>query len=732
MAVIHEELVLADRFSATFNKYIEAAKSSGDYTKEVASASQMAKTEASLLASALNVEAAQAKAAEAGQRQLAAASKADAAASNAAAAAARAKAASLNEAAAAARLEAASSAAAAAESRAKAASYNEAAAAARAEAAQAKAASAAQDKMNSSMRQGASAASGLESRLLSLARAYVSLRGAQSFVELADTFTQTTARLERMNDGMQDTAELQNMIYQAAQRSRGAYQETADMVAKLGTLAPDAFSSNKELVAFAEQINKQFALAGASGQGAQAALLQLTQAMSSGVLRGEELNSVLEQAPTIAQAIARYMGVTVGEMRELASEGKITAQVVKNALFDAAKDTNAAFDKIPLTFGQAWTMAGNAAVKAMEPAMTRLNDLLNSDLGRSAVNGLIAAFELLGSAASGVVDLLAMGAQWVADNWDLVQAVLIGVGAAALVAGAHMAAAAIHSAVAWAAANWSLLLVAAGVALIIYMLRQMGATWEEIAGVVGGVLGVMYAAVMNTFVVPAQNAFARLANFVGNLFTNPLAAVKMLFLDMARTVLGYMSNVAHGIENLINKIPGMSVNLTSGIDNIYRMVQSASQNVKSASGWKEYVKAWDFVDYSGAWNSGYSKGSGIGRALDNFNVNDLLGGFSGGGANTGLPAAPDASGVPDTLKGIKGDTAAIKRSVSLSEEDVKLLVDMAERRYVNNINLTAQTPVITINGQNTGNTEEDLRWLENALQKILTEQAASHTDMSYK
>ena len=155
----------------------------------------------------------------------------------------------------------------------------------------------------------------------------------------------------------------------------------------------------------------------------------------------------------------------------------------------------------------------------------------------------------------------------------------------------------------------------------------------------------------------------------------------MLFLDMARTVLGYMSNVAHGIENLINKIPGMSVNLTSGIDNIYRMVQSASQNVKSASGWKEYVKAWDFVDYSGAWNSGYSKGSGIGRALDNFNVNDLLGGFSGGGANTGLPAAPDASGVPDTLKGIKGDTAAIKRSVSLSEEDVKLLVDMAERRY---------------------------------------------------
>lgn len=584
-----------------------------------------------------------------------------------------------------------------------------------------------QERMNQRMRQGSSAASGLENRLLSLARAYLGLRSAQAFVGMADTFTQTTARLERMNDGLQTTAELQDMVYQAAQRSRGAYQETADMVAKLGTMAGEAFDSNTELVAFAEQINKQFALAGTSPQGIQAAMLQLTQAMSSGVLRGEELNSVLEQAPTIAQAIAKYMGVSVGEMRELVSEGKITASVVKNALFSAAEETNAAFEKVPLTFGQAWTMAGNAAVKAMQPAMTKLNDLLNSEIGQKAVNGLIAGFELLGSAAAGTVDLLAAGAQWVADNWDFVSTVLI---AGAVTVGGVMVASAIQTAIAWAAAYWPLLLIAGGIALVIYMARQMGATWEEIAGVIGGVLGVMYAAVMNTFVIPAQNAFARLANFVGNLFTNPLAAVKMLFLDMAKTVLGYMSNVAHGIENLINKIPGISVNLTSGIDNVYRMVQNAAQSVKDSSGWKEYVKAWDFVDYSGAWDSGYSKGSSVGSALDNFNVNDILGGFSG--ANTDFSAMLDASGIPGTLDGIKGDTAAIKRSVSLSEEDMKLLVDMAERQYVSNVYFTAQTPVITINGQNTGDTEEDLRWLEDALQRILAEQAASHTDLSYQ
>ncbi len=584
-------------------------------------------------------------------------------------------------------------------------------------------ASRSQDRMNSSMRQGRSAASGLESRLLSLARAYVSLRGAQSFVELADTFTQTTARLERMNDGMQDTAELQNMIYQAAQRSRGAYQETADMVAKLGTLAPDAFSSNKELVAFAEQINKQFALAGASGQGAQAALLQLTQAMSSGVLRGEELNSVLEQAPTIAQAIARYMGVTVGEMRELASEGKITAQVVKNALFDAAEDTNAAFDKIPLTFGQAWTMAGNAAVKAMEPAMTRLNDLLNSDLGRSAVNGLIAAFELLGSAASGVVDLLAMGAQWVADNWDFVCTVLQFAGGVILALTALSVGSAIAQAAAWAVVNWPILLFIALIGAVVTAMYAMGMSSEEVFGIIGAGLGWLYALGYN-LVASAWNLIATFAEFFANVFDNPVTAVANLFLGLFNFIMDVVSAAAGAIDALLGS------NISGAVRGFQNSVNDFVHDIFGENQVKvERMEQINYKDVMAEWGAA---GSGLGRALDNFNVNDLLGGFSGGGANTGLPAAPDASGVPDTLKGIKGDTAAIKRSVSLSEEDVKLLVDMAERRYVNNINLTAQTPVITINGQNTGNTEEDLRWLENALQKILTEQAASHTDMSYK
>ena len=697
MAVIREELILADRFSETFNKYIEAAKSSGEYTKEVANASRMAKTEASLLASALRVDAAQARAAEMSQRQLAAASKLAAAESNAAAAASRAKAASLNEAAAAARLEAA----------------------------QARAAAAAQKEANQSMRQGASAASGLEGRLLSLAKAYVSLRSAQALISMTDTFTQTTARLERMNDGLQDTVELQDMIYQAAQRSRGAYQDTADMVAKLGTLAPDAFNSSGELVAFAEQINKQFALAGTSTQGAQAAMLQLTQAMSSGVLRGEELNSVLEQAPTITQAIARYLDVNIGQLREMASQGQITATVVKNAIFDAADRTDAAFKDIPLTFGQAWTMAGNAASRALQPAMQRLTDLLNSDLGRSAVNGLIASFELLGRVATGAIDLMANGAQWVADNWDLITSILAAVaGVATLlaarmaIAGAASVASALASAAAWAIANWPLVLMIGLAAAAGMAAQEMGLTFEDVFSVIGAGAGGLFAFGYN-LVASAWNLLASFGEFFANFLDSPAKAAAHLLADLADFALSVLQNIAGAIDAVFGS------NLAGAVNGWRSNVQDWANSVAGEKRVQiERMALLDIGETAGQWSSA---AGGMGRALDNFSVGDVLGSFGQGGFD--YSALMANAGV---LEGIGADTSAIRRSVAMSEEDMKLLVDMAERQYVNNINLTAQTPVITINGQNTGDTEADLQWLEESLRKILVEQAASHTDMSYR
>lgn len=197
--------------------------------------------------------------------------------------------------------------------------------------------------------------SGLARSLRSAAGAFIGIQVIKTLTGLSDSMTSITARLNMMNDGLQTTKELNQMIYESAQRSRGSYQETANLVAKLGTLAGNAFSSNQEIVTFAEQLNKQMALSGTTTQEAQAAMLQLTQGLASGTLRGEELNSVLEQTPMIAQSIAKYMGVNTGEMRELASEGAVTADVVKNAMFAAADEINVKFEQMPMTWSQVWT-----------------------------------------------------------------------------------------------------------------------------------------------------------------------------------------------------------------------------------------------------------------------------------------------------------------------------------------------------------------------------------------
>lgn len=175
------------------------------------------------------------------------------------------------------------------------------------------------ENLDRASRKAASSTDELTRKIKNLVGTYVGLKGLQSLLSLSDQMASTTARLDMMNDGLQTTAELNQMIFDSAQRSRGAYQATADMVAKLGNLAGEAFGSTAEIVAFSEQINKQMTLSGASNTAKDAAMLQLTQAMSSGVLRGEELNSILEQTPTIAKTIAEYLGVTTGEMRELAS-----------------------------------------------------------------------------------------------------------------------------------------------------------------------------------------------------------------------------------------------------------------------------------------------------------------------------------------------------------------------------------------------------------------------------
>ena len=667
MSNIREVLILEDQFTSGLNNFIKFMEKGTAASKETAAATKMVQQQAKAYKAALQVQTAEMTRA-------------------------------------------------AAQSRAEAASIRAKTAAEREAERQSAAAAKAQKQYNQSMQDGNTAASKLTGTLKGMVGAYVGLQGVKGLLNMSDTLVSTTARLDMMNDGLQTTNELNQMIFASANRARGSYTETAAMVSKLGTLAGDAFANSAEIVAFAEQLNKQMAISGTSTTERQAAMLQLTQAMSSGVLRGEELNSVLEQTPMIAQTIANYLGVTTGEMRNMAAEGAITADIVKNAMFAAAEETNAKFAEMPMTWGQVWTMFQNYATMGLRPVLLALSLLANNiQIVGPLVLGAAGAFAVFQFAANWTkIATVATGAYNAAVTFLKVGYRLLRNQTMAAAIAQHT----YNSALLASPITW----VVMGLALIVGGLYAGVAAYNKYAGAsvsaTGIIVGAVYtlgAFVYNT-VAYMYNAFAVFANFIGNVFNNPIAAVKIAFFDMAQTVLGYLMNIAQGIENLLNKIPGVTVDFTSGISSLVKGFGERSAALKAATGWTEYFAPMEYKDYSSAFSSGYDKGSNL---FSNIFGGDYggLGSYSGSGTTLG--------DINDTLGGIGSDVSGIKKSVDMSQEDIQMIVDMASQKYVNKINLTAQTPVITINGANTGNTEADRKALADTLKTILLEQAAA-------
>lgn len=564
------------------------------------------------------------------------------------------------------------------------------------------------EKFATNSRAAQTASNGLMGTVRNLAGAFLGMQSIQWLGRTSDQLTQINARLQQMTGSAEAAAQANDMIYAAAMRSRGAYADMANMVTQLGTVAGDAFNNEPgELVAFAEQLQKQMAISGASGQSAAAAMTQLTQALASGVLRGDELNSVLEQTPMVAKTIADYMGVSTGQMRELASEGAVTADVVKNAILGAAEETNAAFEQMPMTWGQVWTLMQNVAIRALNPVLSGINFLANNaEIIGPIVLGLGAAF----------------GVFLLAANW-----VNITTGATNILAGAQRMLGNVM-ATTWGPPLIAIILIITAIYALVAAVNYFTGSSVSATGIIAGAFLALFAFIANGAIL-GINAFAAFGNFVGNVFNDPVAAVKILFLDMATTALGYISNVAHGIEDLINAIPGVEVSITGGIDSLYNRVQGAAAQAKSEADWVEYFKPQEYIDLAGAFQTGYNAGA-------NF---DPFGGLLGAGGEYDLSQYTTRNSPYDeiagTLDDISGSVKNIDKTVSLSDEDIKALVDVAERRYVNNINLTSQAPVINVSGQNTGRTAQDRRALAEAIQRILLEESASgsvrSTSMAY-
>ncbi len=551
---------------------------------------------------------------------------------------------------------------------------------------------------------------------------------ARSFLDLSDTQASINARLGMMNDGMQSVNELNEMIYQSALRSRAAYDSTADAVAKMGLNAGNAFSSNQELVAFMEAVNKQFAIGGAGAAQMEGAMVQLTQAMSSGALRGEELNSILDAAPGIARNIEQYMGWATGSIKKYAEEGLITAEVVKYAMLDSAEAINRQFESMPMTLSQAMGQVRNVVQHSLQDSASQWNDFINSADGQRILSNMITLFSVLAEAGTDALSFLGQGALFVVDNLDMILPVLGAIGIAygllhakALLAAGANVEGALASAAAWAVVHWPILLIAAAFMGALMYAQQFQFGMEEAGAAVGTVFGMLYAVGYNTF-ASLWNLIAAFAEFFANVWNDPLGATVRLFTSVFDSILSIVETVAGAIDALLGSdlqsaVSGFRGRISSWVDDTYG--ESAVQ-----------IKRMAMLDVGNTANQWGDYGGNLGAKLDNMNLNleDIAGSF--GGFNMGDIPTGDQLGDIGKV-GSVGSVKNVEGDIRLADEDLKLYRDLAERRYMNQIELKTLAPNIHVTlpaGSSGTLSPEDVA---NYIKKMLIEQVSAQTAVSH-
>lgn len=564
-------------------------------------------------------------------------------------------------------------------------------------------------------------------KLLSTIRRIAAAAGVttlvHSFLDLSDTQAQINARLNLMNDGLQTTDQLSEMIYQSALRSKAAYSDTADAVGKMGLNAGNAFSSNQELIAFTEQVNKQFKIGGASAQEQSNAMVQLTQAMAAGVLRGQDLNSILAAAPGIARTIEESMGWASGSIKQYAEDGAVTASVVKNALLDMAEQTNQKFESIPMTLSDAMIQAQNIVQHEVKQMAQSWNDFIQTDKGQEILGKAISLLSILARAGTDALSGIGSAALFAADNMDMILPILavVGVGflfmkaqaiqtalASAASAGIHMAA--------WAAANWPILLLIAVFAGALIAAQQFGIGMQEVGGWVGQVFGMIYAVGYNVFAT-LWNVIASFAEFFANVFNDPVVAIAHLFGDALDTILSMVETVAGAIDaltgsNLQGAVSGFRGKLSGWVDSTFG--ENAIQIKRMAN--------LDIGATAAEWGN---YGANLGSKLDNLDldIGKLAGSFDD----------LDLSGLGGNNIDKVGKVGKVGKveDIKLSDEDLKLYRNLAERRYMNRIELKTLAPHIEVSIPESEAKNLTAQDIADKLRVLLIEQRAAGTSVSH-
>lgn len=622
-----------------------------------------------------------------------------------------------------------------------------------------------QGRFNQEIASGTQQANELTNTIKRAVAAYVSIQSVGKALDISDELTQTTSRLDMMNDGVQTTAELVNMVYAAAQDARGSFSQMADVVARFGNNAKDAFSSSEEVVAFADLIQKQMTIAGASTQEAANAELQLSQALGSGVLRGDELNSIFEQAPNLIQNIADYLDVPIGKIREMAADGELSADVVKAAIFSAADDINSKFNEMPMTWGQMWQSMQNTALIAFQPVLQRLNDLANSEAFQTFVQNAIEAMATLANIVLNIFELVGTVGGFIADNWSVISPIIYGVIGALAVYAAYLgivkgieiasaAATAIHSVamsakigvmaaltgqtMAATAAQmgyngalyacpvvWIIMLLIALIAIIFAVcnaIAKMTGIANSGFGVITGGVNVVIQFFKNLGLTVANialgigNAIAALASNMMTVFHNAICNVQSWFYNLLSTACSVIENIAAAL----NKLPFVSFDysgISSAADDYAAKASEAAGNKEDytsiSDAFNEGFTTFDaFQDgwASDAFNAGAAWGDGVADKVSNFSLSDVFGQTdipNVGDYTSGFNDAIANSGIGDGVGSIDDNTGKIKDSLDVTEEDLKYLRDIAEQEAINRFT-TAEINVDMSGMQNTVNSGDDI------------------------
>lgn len=622
-----------------------------------------------------------------------------------------------------------------------------------------------QGRFNQEVSAGTQQANELTNTIKRAVAAYVSIQSVGKALNISDELASTTARLNLMNDNLQSTEELTNMVYAAAQNSRGSFSDMAANVAKIGNLAGDAFSSSEQIVVFAEQLNKQMKLSGASTQEASAAMLQLTQSLAKGCLNGDELTSVMENGSAVTKTIAEYMGITQGELKDLAAEGQVTSDIIIAAMLGAADQTNAAFETLPMTWADVWQSMKNSALVAFRPVLQRINDLANSQAVQTFVNGAIEAMAVLANIVLNIFDLIGTVGGFIADNWSVISPIIYGVIGALAVYAAYLgivkaieiasaAASMIHSLamsakiavmaavtgqtmVATAAQmgynaalmacplTWIIMLILALIVVIFAVcnaIAKMTGIANSGFGVITGGVNVVIQFFKNLGLTVANialgigNAIAALASNMMTAFHNAICNVQSWFYNLLSTACSVIENIAAAL----NKLPFVSFDysgISSAADDYAAKASEAAGNKEDyqsiSDAFNEGFTTFDaFQDgwASDAFNAGAAWGDGIADKVSNFSLSDVFGQTdipNVGNYTSGFNDAIANSGVGDSIGNIDDNTGKIKDSLEVSEEELKYLRDIAEQEAINRFT-TAEINVDMSGMQNTVNSGDDI------------------------